>query len=409
MLSKQKNIVFSFSIILFVYATAFKFAIVLNGFNILLISISCLTIVLYRSYLIKLIPNQLAFYLVPLTLLIPILTNYETFRLSSFLYGLMFLFVFQIILNFIYKGFITRKDYQKILRIILRSYFIVFLIQSILFPFGIYFNQIWNGEVTRLNGLATEPSYAGIIVVILLYSYLLMEKLEAGKKFSFKSYFEYFFYVTFIIVQSKSVFGVIFFGILLLWLFKKNITFLIMLFIIALFSISIYLDSTPLVFVRIKDTFYAIGTFDIDELVRADHSGSIRIAPLIIFVKQLDLLNFNAWIGYGIGYSTNMMFDLIPFIVEDWPGSFFFPSFFMDNGLLSTIIFFWFIRKNAIDNLWSLESIFLILMFINSYFNSQLFWIIIILFTVNKFFYRLNLMKYKRQLYTLKKELTINK
>ena len=120
-------------------------------------------------------------------------------------------------------------------------------------------------------------------------------------------------------------------------------------------------------------------------MVIADHSASIRVAPLLIFFKHLDFNLLNTWVGYGYGYTKTIMVGLIPGIDEElWAGSAFLPSYILDNGIISALVFFLFVKRNLLVSVISFEALFLILILINSSFNSQLFWFSIIIFTINK-------------------------
>lgn len=387
MLTSSKIIYFSFSILIFALATAFKFAIILGGINLFLVSITFFILVYNWKFLLSFSYTQFALYLLPFILLAPIFINYSTFKISSYFYGLMFLSIFQLILNFLNGGYITSVHYKIILLVILKSYFFVALIQTILFPFGIYFNQIWRDETNRINSLATEPSYAGIIVVVTLYSYLLMDKNDYSKKFSIRSNLKYLAYGAFVVAVSQSGFAAVFFILLLFSFFKIWKKYFIPLIIfLSIILASVYQGIDLIALDRIERIFLAIGSLDIIELVNADHSGSIRIAPVLIFFQELNLTDINIWIGHGIGYSQNLLSQIIPGIdSEEWAGAAFLPGFIYDNGIISIIIFGLFILKNAVYKVISFESIFLLLTFLNSSFNSQLFWFLIIVLTINKF------------------------
>lgn len=384
--SKFKLINVSFAAILISLATAFKFAIILNGINLVLVCISIFLVIFYWKILLHKLPKQLGLYLLPFTLLIPLFTNYDTFRSSSFLYSLMFIGVFKIGVSFLYKGYIPLKNYKRILKFILKSYFIVGLVQSILFPLGVFFNRIWQEDSYRVNSLATEPSYAGIIVVVTLYSLLLIDKFDKQEKYSLKSNLVYFGYVLFVVLFSQSGFALIFFVILLISVFKikKHTVSLLFLFIVV--GLIIYFNVNSSVAVRVEKLLIATGSLDVNQLVDADHSGSIRIAPVIIFFKELNLLDLNYWVGHGIGYTKEIMVNIIPGVDEDlWGGAAFIPSYVLDNGIISMVIFFSFIKKNVLRKVLSFEFLFLVLTLINSSFNSQLFWFIIMMLTTNKF------------------------
>lgn len=371
-------------------AIALKFSIIGTGINFLLISTVLIILLLNINSLTKIIKNQNAFYILPFVLLLPILTSYSSFRFISYFYSILFLAIFQVILSILYSGNITSTFYLKILILIIKLFFYVALIQTVLFKYEIYFNQIWtpiNSEAHRINSLATEPSYLGIYIVITFYSYLVVKSKENkldNKKDGSKVDYIIWGYVLFTVIIANSGFGIVFLSILFLSTisFQKKYLQILLIIIVFLFFYFVNVSSLDRIEIFVKSIF----SFDILELAYADHSASIRIAPILIIFREFNILDWSALFGRGINYSKELFASIIPGIVlEDWRGGGFFPSFIFDYGIIPTILFFTFLKRNVITKIFAFESLFLILVFLNASFNTQLFWYCIIIFTINKY------------------------
>lgn len=374
------------------FAISIEYFIYGKGVNLLLISIMILLIFLNLNLLFKFYKKQIILYSLPIFLIFPFFTNSSTFVLQSYFYGLFFLSVFHLFIHILYSGSFNYVLYLKILKLIINLYFYTSLIQFILLKFGIEFNRIWlkGSDELRINSLATEPSYTGIIVVITFYSYLIFRKKTIKVNYGYSeilSDLKYWFFVLFIIFASQSGYALVFLILLLTATFniKRNSYFMLITIslgiLIGLYNLNL---ST---FERVNNFFFAAITFDVNNMVVGDHSASIRVAPVVIYISHLNPLDFSFWFGYGQEYSKNLMVSIIPGIVFDkWKGGAFFPSHFINYGFISTMFFLIFFYKNTISKFLSFDILFLFLILINSSFNSQLFWFSIMLFTANKYF-----------------------
>lgn len=379
-----------FNLIFVNFAIALNFAIIGVGINVLLIIFSFIILIFNIKSLLSLYKDQFFLYLIPVLLLVPLAINPSTFRFTSFFYGLMFISIFQIFIYILHKKNITLTDYKEILLLIIRLYFYVALLQFILFPLGINFNMIWftKPEDVRINSLATEPSYAGIIIIISFYSYLLFRKKENNGNYfliNVKQDLKYWFFTLFTIAVTQSGYALVFLIILFLSFLSLKHTFLSIISLITIILGANFIEIKSME--RVTNLFASLFTLDIYKMVAADHSGSIRVAPIVIFLTQFDLLDIYSWIGHGLEYAKYLMASIIPgIIVDEWKGGGFFPSHIYNYGIISTLAFLYFLKKNAIIHLLSFETLFIFLTFLNSSFNTQLFWYTIIIFTSNKFF-----------------------
>lgn len=371
-------------------AIALEFAIFGKGVNLLLISISAICLFFNLNKLIDLSNRYLYIYLLGISLLLPLFTNYDSFRLTTFFYGLMFLGVYKIIIVTLERSYITLEAYKKFLLFIITIFTVVAILQYILYKYGIAFNMIWELDrgIFRANSLSTEPSYAGIIMVISFYSYIVLQKSSQIKNnisSIFSKYWIYWLLLLIVLFLTRSGYAFVFFTLLILGFIKYNkfLIFLIIGILIGSIILADYFEPIN----RVLNLFKSLFTLDLDKMVMADHSGSIRVAPVFIFFEDFDFFAIQSWVGYGMNYSKFLMADIIPGIeLEHWNGGGFFPSFVYDYGVLAGIIFFLFIKKNVIGSFFSIEFLFIFLLILNTSFNSQLFWFSIIIFSANKYF-----------------------
>jgi hypothetical protein len=125
------------------------------------------------------------------------------------------------------------------------------------------------------------------------------------------------------------------------------------------------------------------------DLMKVDHSASLRIAPMIVLFDQIDISSFQTWIGHGID-STGLILDkYIHGIPKGFTGG---GSLYLiyEYGLISWILFmiFSFITVVKIKEPISLMFwVFLVFMYS---LNSQIVWLCMLLMFTNKWFYQNN-------------------
>jgi len=119
--------------------------------------------------------------------------------------------------------------------------------------------------------------------------------------------------------------------------------------------------------------------FDIDKLASIEPSGSFRFYPLVHYFQMFDIYNFHYFFGFGPGASSTFFNEgLISngFGLEldsNFQGGFI-PSFFVDYGILITVLIIYFIYSNCIIQHNFFEYSFAFLLLLNTNINTQLFW-----------------------------------
>jgi hypothetical protein len=139
---------------------------------------------------------------------------------------------------------------------------------------------------------------------------------------------------------------------------------------------------------------FALATITLDEykIIQADHSAALRIVPVIISAKMINLFTLDGWFGHGIDYTASFMYQLIPGISTGTSGGGMFQVW-LDYGFFSfavfvTLSFLLSFRKGDY-----LSILFWFLLVFMSGVNSQIVWFCIIVLYTNKYFLQLNNIK----------------
>lgn len=240
------------------------------------------------------------------------------------------------ILNFtlVFSFMLIIKDYKPLKPTLFVQYYlllslVVVVLQVLLKEtLGLFFNQIYDSKEAldsgwRPNGISFEPSVASIFVVLAGYC--------LGKSLNL-------FYTTVIGLQVflfQSTFGIAGFLFLVFyrWFKIKYVVFTVPLLGIFLSCVNIE------VLERLFAVLVKLSSFDITELVVADHSASIRIAPYLILATepwwQNGVLLPKALIEY-----KDFIVNYLPGVDPNyWAGGGFLPSSLYTLGVFAVIVY----------------------------------------------------------------------
>lgn len=365
-----------------------------GNINLLLITILFCAPVLFLKYLKIDKRDILLIALIVTMFLIPMSFNQESFRVSTVIYSILFCILFITYKQVLYVSDLPIDLYLKILKYIIYAYFFTLVIQQFCVLTGLPIFNISNYDPTepwKLNSLSSEPSHTARIVALLMYSYIVITEIIKEKSYSFIEEFknDKFIWFTFLwlMMTSNSGTAFAFLAIIFLkFLQLKNIIFIGIVSLISIFLLE-YLDITA--FQRTFNFALSVLTFDINTMMKVDHSASLRIAPMIVLFDQIDISSFQTWIGHGID-STGLILDkYIHGIPKGFTGG---GSLYLiyEYGLISWILFmiFSFITVVKIKEPISLMFwVFLIFMYS---LNSQIVWLCMLLMFTNKWFYQNN-------------------
>ena len=295
-------------ILIFLLLLTFDFTTTWNGVNILFLVLGIIAVFLSGRVDWK--------YSLGLSCIYIIVGSYYHLRLGTILNAVIFAFLIGGV------PFFVRFGINKILRLyIVISCFVVY-VQFALFHFtGVKMNHVWSAVENydyRPNGLSYEPSYASFLIVLALATQTL--------KFKRRN-------------DLVLVIGVI----IALLLMNSSSGYL--LFLLMMLGPYLNMKVLPLILFAMIGVMHSIIEVDIltlfDILVSFDHSLSVRLIPLIIFLR--DVLSLN-WYGFFVinslySYKVYILEYLPGVSLEYWSGGGFIPSFVYTYGIYGLFFF----------------------------------------------------------------------
>lgn len=320
-----------------------------------------------------------------LVILISIIYNSDSFRLSTVGYKMAFVIMFIMYYDLIYSNrALTLNDYIKVLKTLILAYFICLVAQQLAIILGVRYLPIINlmyylNRGIGSNSLALEPSHAARILTVLMLVLLRMyeAKFGRGKLTLSKLYKENkWILLGFLWSMVTMGSGTAFVGLTFLSLyFIKKQTLLLLLLGFWVFYLSIpYIDYLP--FNRAKLVFEASLTLDQEAVKDADASAATRIIPLINTITELDFTEKETWFGKGIDVNVTK----ITYSKEQRIGG------INDYGIICYIISLIFVFVCCINRIWSLETLIFIFLLAAGIGNIAYNWGILMLFTTSKYF-----------------------
>jgi hypothetical protein len=206
----------------------------------------------------------------------------------------------------------NKDDFLLTLKILISSYFFVLLIQQVSVLIGIYpINlRVYNPALPfRLNSLGAEPSWSGRIVALLFYSYITVKESVVARPYSLKRDFfeDRYVWVAFLWTMLTMISGtaILFLSIVLIKFLKFKNTLLLGALSGALVFVAEFIEYQP--YERVRDVAAATLTLDELAIIRADHSASFRIIPLIALAKSIELFSITGLTGHGVDSIANTL------------------------------------------------------------------------------------------------------
>jgi len=380
------------TIIIISLAIAPAFALGEGNINLLLIAIlglSPMIILLYRR--VYYIDILLVLFMLSI-LIFPLIFHPESMRWSTVLYSYMFTLTFIAYNKLLHKNFFSINNYVEVLKYLIYAYFIVLLIQQFCVLNGLpIFNEsnYYPSAPWKLNSLSAEPSHSARIVALLMYVYITAKEIFQNKKYNFSREIkeDKWVWVSFLwtMLTMGSGTAFLFIAVVLLKFMRfKNIFFLSIIVITIVIGIEMLNVNT---FKRTFDVLIATLTFDIDTIMKADHSASLRIVPMMIISQMVDLTTLNGWFGHGIDFTGTFLSTLIYGLPPGSSGGGMF-QLWMEYGFLSFFLFVFFSLNAVYQKNEYLSLIFWFLLVFMYGVNNQMVWLAIILLYTNKYFYK---------------------
>ena len=311
-------------------------------------------------------------------------------RWSTILYSLMFCGLFISYDGMLRQGKLRLASFLNIMRYLIIAYAVVLLIQQLCVLLGLPIFNLSNydpSERWKLNSLSPEPSHSARIIGLLMFSYILGSRLlvRASKthKVSQRQYILLWLCFFWTMITMMSATALVMVIIVLVTNTQGNgIRFYGVSFLLAIFAIFFMPgDLTE----RIFKISLATLTLDYETVLNADHSGAMRIAPMLVLLDKSELFSVSGIFGNGVDSVSLFMSDYIWGVAEGTPGGGLLALWY-EYGLISFLFFVLFtlyttsaLKSPAGFLIWFL------LIFIASV-NSQMVWLAIILLHTLSFY-----------------------
>ena len=321
-------------------------------------------------------------------LIFPAIFHLGDTRWSTVFYSLMFCGLFVSYDHALSRGYLRLTLFLNIIRYLIIAYTVVLIIQQICVLFGVPIFNINNYDPSspwKLNSLSAEPSHSARIVGVLMFSYILGSRIyiSTDKNIIILKKQSNFLWVCFLwtMITMSSATAILMIVIVLLAKAEKGGLLLFM--ATLLFLIGVLLVIPEQISERVIRLTSAFLTFDYVQVLNADHSGAMRLAPMLVLTDHIEVFSVSGLFGNGVDSVGSFMSDFIWGIQEGSSGGGLLALWY-EYGLISFLLFVAFsVKATAALNSPSNFVVWFVLIFIAGV-NSQMVWLtIMLLYTVN--------------------------
>ena len=318
----------------------------------------------------------------------PLLNQPQSMRWSTVLYSCMFCLTFMAYTRLLYFSRFTIYKYHKLLTYLIYAYFTVLLILQLCVLTGLPIFNLSNydsAEPWKLNSLSAEPSHSARIVALLMYCYITVKEILLNRSYNLRNDFKADKWVWLAFIWTMLTMGsgtaFLFIPIVLLkFIQRKNILPLVLLLGLML------VITNSLGITVIDRTFKVIAatlTLDPEAIIKADHSASFRIVPMLVLANMVEITSYNGLLGNGIDSVSYFLYKYIPGGGNDISGGGFFNIWY-EYGFLSFMLFLIFSLKSIISKSNYTNVIFWFFLVFLYGINNQMVWLcMILLYTIN--------------------------
>lgn len=370
---------------LFAFGTALKPFLGADNRNLLLIGLMGLSPIFLLAVLRIRKSHLTLYFFMGSILLFPAIMNPEHLRWSTILFSVMFSISFIAYENALRASKMEVEAFIKAIRFLLVAYFVVLVIQQVGVLTGLPILNESNYSALfkwKLNALSAEASHTARNVNVLMFAFLTLEEVRTGKKYLLRTQFRRDKYIwlgyAWTLFTMQSATALIFAPLILLKVTNlRNASFAVGILAVAIVAVtSIATDE----FERMSAFVDAAFTFDYQLLMAADHSGSMRVAPLIVLTDKVDLFSFAGLLGHGIDTVSTFMSDYIYGVPEGTTGGGMLRVWY-EYGFISFALFVAFSMQasralSAVPNF-----VFWLLIIFLAGPNNQIVWLFLIVFS----------------------------
>lgn len=305
------------------------------------------------------------------------LLHYESARWSSYAYTVV------LSLAYVCFGSLPRLTVSSVnrlaatLRLLLVSYASIGVIQYLMLVTGIRpLNGIVYDGALRENLLSVEPAHAALTVCMIFLAHRRLVHVTYGRPFvrrhvGFSA--AAMLIAVFFTGSSMGVLGVLVITVLMFPVVSVAAASVGALTLVLAHGI---IHWVPLE--RLYKFIDALSSLNVHTLAVADNSGSIRIQPVLLYFRDLNLDKLSAWIGSGADSQSKFFYGQIIGAPAKWSSGFF-PGTFVDYGLVGGALFFLFVMPRGIVKVSPGFIVFFAIFMTTHWFNSQVFWLYLML------------------------------
>ena len=163
-------------------------------------------------------------------------------------------------------------------------------------------------------------------------------------------------------------------AILAVYLLSRSLPWFVLIVMVSLLMWPLFFIIDFEVIERFVGLISNLISLDLGRALEEEHSGAIRIAPLLIYLRDMSITEMGFWLGYGSEGLLVFFQDKIPGVSSGVIFGGFLPVFAVKYGILTFSFFIW------IFVLWHLNRAtlpliaFWLIFITNSAFNTQVFW-----------------------------------
>lgn len=363
-------------VMLVVFGTAFYPFILQDQRNVLVIAVAALALPLIMILRLPIgrdlqWPSAAMLYLV-----VVMLWNGNTQYFSSVGYTGMFVLSYIAFCGALRVGAVTLEQVRHLLRRLIQAYALVSVVQLLFSLAGLPVpNEILSKGMWSYNSLGVEPSHAARTLGVTLLAYLILSRRDGApvdirqlwreEKWTILPF-------AISIILTGSTLGIAILPLTLLLSLRLRW--------VAIGATGLWLFWTALQSVeteavrRLVAFMTALPSMDIAALAEAEHSGAVRVMPLLIFLERASLDDLSVWFGGGYDAVAYYVRGAMIGVSADAAMAGFIPGYIMISGLIGTALFCHAFLGRFL-NLQTLPLILLwFLIFGNAAWNSQLFW-----------------------------------
>lgn len=323
-------------------------------------------------------------------ILAPLITHPGSMRWSTVMYSAMFCLTFMAYNRLLHNSNPRILTYSNVLKWLIYAYTIVLLIQQfcVLMQLPVFNSGNYNPLTPwKLNSLTSEPSHSARFMGILMYSYVSAREIFLTRDYSLSrdGKRDILLWISFFWTMLTMVSTTAFLFIFIVWLkFLNRQHFVYLLAGVVLIIVTVSAVKIKS-FDRMQKSFTATISLDEKKIIKADHSGSYRIVPIMLSAKEVDLSTIDGWLGKGIGYMSTILHKKIPGTPRGYSnGGMMLIA--VENGFLAFILFLIFTLRTTIRRKEIITYFFWFLLIFALNINMQMLWCAVLLLYTNKHF-----------------------